>query len=858
MVTEKFDVSGMSCSACSNHVEKAVGKLNGVENVSVSLLSNAMTVAYDDGILSPSGIIGAVRSAGYDATPLSRPDKASVLAASADRAGEELNAMKRRLWISIAFSLPLFYLSMGHMLGLPIPAIFIGGENALIMAFSQLMLTLPVVIVNSIYYKNGFGSLWRGAPIMDSLIAIGSSAAVVYGIFAIYQIGWGLGHMDMPRVQEYAHNLYFESAAIILTLVTLGKFFETRARGRTSDAISRLLQLLPPVALVIREGQEIEISLEELRVGDLIAVKPGSSIPVDGIVQAGHSWVDESAITGESIPVEKLPGDRVIGATINQSGYLQISASKVGDDTTLAQIIHLVDAAAASKAPISQLADRISNIFVPVVIAIALIATAVWLLLGYPVDFALSIGIAVLVISCPCALGLATPTAIMVGTGRGAENGILIKSAVALEAARDVDMAVLDKTGTITEGTPTLSDIIPAPGISEEKLLQWAASLERNSEHPLGTAIGAAAESRQLDFLPTYDFSTIPGQGISAVVEGQRISGGNHRLLQNMGLLTPAGEAQSAALADDGKTPLYFCNEHQVLGVLALTDRIRAGSPEAIQALQQMGITVMILSGDRQQTVTAISQALGVAESHGELLPGEKADLIHHMQQQGHKVVMVGDGINDAPALTQADLGIAIGAGTDIAIESADIVLMRGDLTDAVSAIQLSRAVMRNIRQNLFWALFYNSLGIPLAAGLLYTIFGLKLSPMFAAAAMSASSLTVVGNALRLKLWKPRPPQMINLGHQPLTLESPELKGKAESLMKGVLEMDKQLIIDGMTCMHCSGRVEKALNAVEGVEAEVHLESNTAFLHLNQPVSDQQLINAVSEAGYTVVKVVAE
>ena len=839
---QKFDVTGMTCSACSAHVEKSVKKLDGVKDVSVSLLQNSMQVEFDEHALTETQIVKAVEDAGYGAFAQGRSEKKQkeekVSAAKA-----EAKNMKMRLVVSFAFLIPLMYLSMGHMAGWPLPHIFHGTENALIFAFTQLLLTTPILIVNRKYFTVGFKTLFKGAPNMDSLIAIGSSAAVVYGIVAIYAIGYGLGHGNLALVDQYAMDLYFESAGMILALITLGKFLEARSKGKTSDAIEKLMNLAPKMATVLRDGQELEIPVEEVSVGEEIIVRPGQSIPVDGVILEGNGAVDESALTGESLPVEKGIGDKVTGATINKSGYFHMKATKVGQDTALAQIIRLVEEASSSKAPIAKLADKVSGVFVPVVITIAVVAAAVWLIAGYPFDFALSIGISVLVISCPCALGLATPTAIMVGTGKGAENGILIKSAESLETAHLVNTVVLDKTGTVTEGKPKVTDLIPCDGERQEQLLRIAASAEKMSEHPLAVAIVEKAQESQLELYPVEGLEATAGQGITCTMQGKRILAGNLKMMQQAGIPLEGLDKQADQLAQQGKTPLYFALDGKLLGIIGVADVVKKTSRQAILELEKMGIDVVMLTGDNQRTAQAIQKQLGLTHVVAEVLPQDKESEIQKLQKQGKKVAMIGDGINDAPALTRADVGIAIGAGTDVAIESADIVLMKSDLLDAVTAIQLSKAVIRNIKENLFWAFFYNSIGIPLAAGVFYSLLGWKLNPMFGAAAMSLSSVCVVSNALRLKLFRPK----FQVGN----IESVEKIEKK----KGGNFMKKELIVEGMSCGHCSARVEKALNEIDGVQAKVDLESKTASVTLSKEVSDQALIQAVTDAGYEVTAV---
>ena len=862
---QKFDVTGMSCASCSAHVEKSVSKVAGVQEVQVNLLTNSMTVVYDDSVTSSGEIVSAVEKAGYGACPIQRQASSqaysSLPVSREDPALKEQKEMKRRLIISLVFLIPLFYLSMGHMMGLPIPWFFQGEENALAFAFTQLLLCLPIALVNRHYFTGGFAALWHRSPNMDSLIGIGSAAALVYGVWAIYQIGFGLGHGDLHLVHEYSMDLYFESAGMILTLITVGKYLESRAKGKTSQAITKLINLAPKTAVRLTDGVEQEIPLEMVQAGDILAVKPGQSIPTDGRVAEGLSAVDESAITGESIPVEKQPGDPVTGGSINQSGYLKIEATKVGGDTTLAQIIHLVEEASSSKAPISKLADRVSGVFVPIVISIAVLAIIVWLLVGEPFSFALSIGISVLVISCPCALGLATPTAIMVGTGKGAENGILIKSAEALEVAHSVGAVVLDKTGTITEGKPHVTDLVDVGRVPN--LLQLAASLEKNSEHPLAAAIVAEAQKQNLSLLPVEDFVSEPGKGIRGRIKGKIYLAGNQKIIEENGVDIRALERPAARLAEEGKTPMFFAQDGQAIGIIAAADIIKPTSAQAVAEWKAMGIDVVMLTGDNERTAAAIQKQVGITRVVAQVMPQDKEKEVRAIQQSGKKVAMVGDGINDAPALTAADVGIAIGAGTDIAIESADIVLMKSDLMDAVTAIQLSKATLRNIKENLFWALFYNSLGIPLACGVFFFLLGWKLNPMFAAAAMSLSSVFVVSNALRLKFFRPKlsapAAGAVNekaskgIHVENLILPKPEeLQNQLENKEnKGEFAMTEKIMkIEGMACGHCSARVEKALNAIDGVSATVDLEAKTASITLTKPVDDQVLIKAVTDAGY--------
>ena len=856
MAKQKFNITGMTCSACSAHVEKAVNRLEGVKAASVNLLANSMTAEFDEEVLSAQDIIQAVIQSGYGA---SLPEKAGTKARETpkeDVMAQELAGMKRRMVWSFAFLIPLFYISMGHMMGAPLPAFLVGHENAVAFGLTQLLLTLPIMYLNDKYYKVGFKTLWNRAPNMDSLIAVGSAAAVVYGVFAIYQMGWGMGRGDMDLVAKYHMDLYFESAGMILTLITLGKFLETRSKGKTGEAISRLMDLAPKTATVVREGAEVEIPVEEVQVGDRVVVRPGQSIPVDGVIVEGQSAVDESALTGESLPVDKGPGDKVAAASINKSGFFTFEASRVGEDTTLAQMIRLVEEASASKAPIAKLADKVSGIFVPVVMGIALFAALAWLATGHTATQALTAGVAVLVISCPCALGLATPVAIMVGTGKGAENGILIKSAEALELLHTVDTVVLDKTGTLTQGKPVVTDIIPAPGNSEEGLLCTAFCLEGPSEHPLATAIVEEAERRDIPVTSVGGFTAVHGRGVRAELDKHTYIGGNRAMVEEAGINLGEWAAKADELAAQGKTPLYFGDEtdKKLLGIIAVADTPKPSSRAAVAAFKELGLEVVMLTGDNRRTAGAIGKELGVTQVMAEVLPQDKERKIAALQAEGKKVAMVGDGINDAPALARADVGLAIGAGTDVAIESADIVLMKSDLLDVAAAVELSRATIRNIKENLFWAFFYNSLGIPLAAGVFYAALGWQLNPMFAAAAMSLSSVTVVTNALRLRFFKSKfrsdtPAGPACNGTCPLELKDKPNQGGAKT-------MNKTMKIEGMMCAHCTGRVEKALSAIDGVTAvEMSLEGKSATLTLSKDVDNQVLTDAVTQAGYEVVSV---
>ena len=824
-MTEKFNVTGMTCSACSAHVEKSVKKLNGVKSVNVNLLQNNMHVDFDETAVSVDDIINAVVSGGYGASVAGKEQEKKD-----NKIDNEISNMKFRLIVSLVCLVPLMYISMGHMWGWPFLNVFHGAENGITFALTQMLLMLPIMYVNRKYYITGFKTLFHGAPNMDSLIAIGSGAAFTYGIIAIYCIGYGLGHGDKEFAHSYMMNLYFESAAMILALITLGKFLESRAKGKTSQAIEKLIDLSPKTAVVIRDGKEVTVGVDDVQIGEIVAVKAGQSVPLDGVIVEGNGAIDESAITGESIAVEKNVGDKVIGATINKSGYFKFKVEKVGEDTALSQIIHLVEEASASKAPIAKLADKVSGIFVPVVISIAVITIIVWLLLGKGVSFALSMGISVLVISCPCALGLATPTAIMVGTGKGAQYGILTKSAESLETAHQVDTVVLDKTGTITEGKPSVTDIAPV-GISDKELLQIAASIEYLSEHPLAKAIVEKADG--LEFSDVADFEQIVGQGVKGNVDGKKVLAGNYKMMRENNIEVSEDEI----FANDGKTSLYFAVDNKFVGIIAVADTIKETSRQAIEDMRNMGLDVIMLTGDNAVTANAIKNKLPLSSAVAEVLPSDKEEVVRKLQQSGHKVAMVGDGINDAPALTRADVGIAIGAGTDIAIESADIVLMKSNLQDVVTSIELSHSVIKNIKENLFWAFFYNALGIPIAAGVLYGIAGLKLNPMIAALAMSFSSVFVVSNALRLRFFK----QKCN--------NIKTVKNEKENIT-----MTKTIKINGMMCSHCTGRVGEVLNAIDGVSAEVSLDNGgQAVVTLAKDVSDDVLKKAVVDAGYEVV-----
>ncbi len=956
---ERYHVTGMSCSACSSHVEKAVNKLENVEKASVNLLTETMDVTYDETKITSAEIIDAVVKAGYGASVMTEGSaagaggqNASAGAGSAGRSAtdgkQELQqkldadarAMKWRLGISVGFLIPLMYVSMHHMLkewfGIPVPAFIVntmhGNANAMNFALTQFLLLLPILYVNRKFFSVGFKTLAHRSPNMDSLIALGSGAALVYGIFAMYRISYGLGYGDMAVVEHYSHDLYFESSGTILTLITVGKYLESRSKGKTSEAITKLMNLAPKVAILVTEdGQEKEVPTESLQKGDIFLVKPGSLVPVDGIVLEGNSSVDEAAITGESVPVEKQAGDHVVSATVNKAGFLKCRADRVGDDTTLAQIIHLVEEASASKAPIAQLADKVAGVFVPTVMTISLITLVVWLLNGATAEFAISTAIAVLVISCPCALGLATPVAIMVGTGVGAGNGILIKTGEALQQAKEIDTVVLDKTGTITSGKLKVEEVggyqsdFPA-----DAMMQIAAALEKKSEHPLAEAVVEYAESFRLTIPEIVDFEATFGRGVEGALAadfhaekvakkdgptavfyagkrdstadvpensgkiaeqnpatgiarsdadsvtfpaGTKFYVGNLAFLQEKNITLPQGAAEGLnRMADEGMTPLLVAQEGRFLGIIGVSDTVKATSYEAINAWEKMGVRVIMLTGDNRRTAEAVRQKLGISEVVAEVLPQDKEKKVSELKAQGHKVAMIGDGINDAPALAAADVGMAIGAGTDVAMESADIILMKNDLRDAVTAMKLSRAVIRNIKENLFWAFFYNCIGIPLAAGVLYPAFQIRLNPMFGAAAMSLSSIFVVGNALRLRGFKS--------GFTPLKKEAPEVTRKEIEITHAAAEgeqcilktpaeqnnrqdvkqekertntMTKVISIEGMMCNHCTGTVQKALEAVEGVKAvTMSLEQKNATVELASDVADEVLTKAVVDAGYEV------
>lgn len=836
MKKQKFDITGMTCSACSSSVERHVNKVAGVDKVTVNLLANSMEVEFDEGVTSNEQISQSVEKAGYGATLHTKSELGGISSFEKDA-----RKLKFRFIVSLIFTLPVFYLAMGPMMGLPGPSGLLGMNNALRMAWVQLLLVVPVVVVNFKYYRSGTKALFRGSPNMDSLIAVGTGAALIYGGFVMVQIRRGLDLGDMELLKYYAHDFYFESVAVILTLITLGKFLESRAKGKTSEAIKALVDLAPKMAVVIRGGQEQEIPVEDVVLGDHILVKPGRKMPVDGRVIKGSTSVDESMLTGESLPVVKKEGDAVIGASINKTGAITIEATGIGENTALSRIIKLVEEAQSSKAPIAKLADKISGIFVPTVLIIALVTVIIWLLAGQTFTFALSVGIAVLVISCPCALGLATPTAIMVGTGKGASNGILIKDGEALETTHQVNTIVLDKTGTITEGKPKVTDVVSFGEMDEEGLLMLTASAERKSDHPLGEAMIQEAELRGLTLREFDRYEEVVGHGLQAVYEEGALLIGNKKLMKEEGVHLEHALAKSDELAGQGKTPIFVALNEQLVGIIAVADVVKESSAKAIKALKSMGMEVIMLTGDNVKTADAIRKEVGINKAIAEVLPEDKSSVVKELQEAGKKVAMVGDGINDAPALAMADVGIAIGSGTDVAIESADVVLMRSDLFDVVRAVELSKATIRNIRQNLFWAFFYNVLGIPLAAGMFYVLFQVKLNPEFAAAAMGLSSVTVVSNALRLKRFKGSKIENVSFSKED-RIEDGEVSSYAEQHPKKaspakVLKGNsgpiktKKIGINGMSCMKCAGRVTAILEEISGVmEAQVNLEEKYAII----------------------------
>ena len=837
----QYTVTGMSCAACSSRVEKAVSKVPGVTSCSVSLLTNSMGV---EGTASDEEIIAAVREAGYDAAPKGGETSRGAAEGAEDEALKDLEtpALKRRLIASLGFLAVLMYLSMGHMMwGWPLPSYL--GDNHVAMGLAQLLLTVAVMVVNQKFFISGFKSLWHRAPNMDTLVALGSAAAFVYSTAALFAMTAAQARGDAAGVMAYMHEFWFEAAAMILALITVGKMLEARSKGRTTDALKGLMKLAPKTAVLLKDGVETSVPIEQVKKGDIFVVRPGENIPVDGVVLEGGGAVNESALTGESIPVDKAPGDRVSAATLNQSGFIKCEATRVGEDTTLSQIIQMVSDAAATKAPIAKIADRVSGVFVPVVIGISAVTTAAWLLAGESVGFALARGISVLVISCPCALGLATPVAIMVGNGMGAKNGILFKNAASLEEAGKVRIVALDKTGTITSGEPKVTDIIPAPGYGEDELLRLAAALEQKSEHPLARAVLRETGERKIAAAEVSDFRALPGNGLAATLDGSALLGGNYNFISRQAAVSGEMKAQSERLAEEGKTPLFFSKDGALAGIIAVADTIKEESARAVGELKNMGIHVVMLTGDNERTARAIGGEAGVDEVIAGVLPDGKESVIRRLKEKG-AVAMVGDGINDAPALTRADIGIAIGAGTDVAIDAADIVLMKSRLTDVPAAIRLSRATLRNIHENLFWAFIYNIIGIPLAAGIFISLLGWKLNPMFGAAAMSLSSFCVVTNALRLnffKMYDAGKDKKINTDHK---------KSKER------ITMEKTIKIEGMMCGHCEATVRKALEALPQVEAaNVDHTAGTAVVTLKDDVEDEVLKKAVEDKDYKVVSI---
>ena len=835
---EQYTVTGMSCAACSARVEKAVSAVPGVTSCSVSLLTNSMGV---EGTASAEAVISAVQAAGYGASLKGAPSAPTAAAQEDALADRETPALKRRLIASLGFLLALMYVSMGHMMwGWPLPACL--ADNHVAMGLLQMLLTIAVMVINQKFFINGFRSLLHGAPNMDTLVALGAAASFGYSTYALFAMTGAQVRGDAAAVMQYMHEFYFESAAMILALITVGKMLEARSKGKTTDALRSLMKLAPQTATLVRGGQEIAVPIAQVRRGDVFVVRPGESIPVDGVVLEGESAVNESALTGESIPVDKAVGDSVSAATTNQSGFLRCEATRVGEDTTLSQIIKMVSDAAATKAPIAKVADRVSGVFVPTVIALAILTTAVWLLCGQSIGFALARGISVLVISCPCALGLATPVAIMVGNGLGAKNGILFKTAVSLEETGKTEIVALDKTGTITQGEPRVTDVLPAEGMTQGALLSLAAALEQRSEHPLARAVMMRAEEDGLTAAPVGDFRALPGNGLTATLSGETLLGGSLSFVSSQVDVPRSIRQKAEALAEEGKTPLLFAQAGRLAGVIAVADVIKADSPAAIAALRNMGIRVVMLTGDNEKTARAIGRLAGVDEVIAGVLPEGKESVIRRLQAQG-RVAMVGDGINDAPALTRADIGIAIGAGTDVAIDAADVVLMKSRLSDVPAAIRLSRATLRNIHENLFWAFFYNVIGIPLAAGVWIPLFGWTLNPMFGAAAMSLSSFCVVSNALRLNLFK-------------LHDAGKDKKINRHSKHKEETTMVKTMKIEGMMCGHCEAAVKKALEAIDGVaSAEVSHTDGTAVVTLSKPVENAALRKAVEDKDYTVTDI---
>ncbi len=835
----KFDVTGMTCSACQAHVEKAVRNINGVKSVNVNLLQNFMQVELDENITDALQIVSAVEYAGYGAS-----ESGAKSAEKTYDNSDELEKMKKRLIYSVCFLVPLFYICMGHMIGLPVPSILSGHENMMIFALTQLLFTVPIIALNFHFFRNGFKNLIHRSPNMDSLIALGASAAFVYSLYGTYMTAYFMGRNEFGTAHGYMMNLYYESCGMILTLITVGKYLEEKSKRKTSDAVGKLVSLAPKTAIVIRDGKETEIPASDIAIGDIFILKAGASVPCDSTVIEGSCSVDQSALTGESIPVEKNIGDTLMSASVSTGGFVKCRCDRAEKDSTLSQIISLVEEASASKAPIARLADKISGVFVPVVIGIAVVSAILWIVITNDFSMALKSAISVLVISCPCSLGLATPTAIMVGTGKGAQNGILIKSAESLETAHHISTVVLDKTGTCTEGKPSVKEII-LNEITEDEFLTLIGSLEKNSSHPLAKAVIEYCSEKNIDFKSCTDYTETAGGGISGKVNGKSIIVGNRRIMEQNKIDISDLVSEAEKMAEDGEIPLYIAVDGRIAGIISLADRIKATSGEAISLFKSINIKTVMLTGDNVKTAQAIASQLDIDEIHAELLPKDKTSIIKKLQENGERVAMIGDGINDAPALASADIGIAVGAGQDIALESADIVLMKSDLRDAAESIRLSRATIRNIKQNLFWALFYNALGIPLAAGLFYPVLHWQLNPMFGAAAMSLSSVCVVTNALRLNFFKTQKSSIEEIKIEPNKVI--ENHGKEVNLMK------KTMKIEGMMCSHCTGMVTKVLNAIDGVSAKVSLDDKCAYIEISKEVSDEILIKAVTDAGYDVI-----
>lgn len=836
MKKEKYDVMGMSCAACQAHVEKAAAKVKGVKSASVNLLQNSMVCEYDENITNSSEIIKAVKDAGYGASI-----KGEKKSDDENSINNVASSMKKRLWWSVGFLVPLFYICMGHMVNIPIPSILSGHKNMMIFALTQLLLTIPIIAINFHYFRNGFKNLVKRSPNMDSLIALGASAAFIYSLYGTFCMAYYMGRNQLDTAHGYMMNLYYESCGMILTLITVGKYLEMRSKGKTSDAVKKLMDLAPKTALVERDGTEVEIPVNEISVGDIIILKAGSSVPCDAVITEGNCTVDQSALTGESIPVDKQTGDHIMSGSVSSSGYVKAKCEKTQQESALAKIISLVEEASGSKAPIARLADKISAVFVPVVITIAVLSTIIWLIAGKEFSFALTMGISVLVISCPCALGLATPTAIMVGTGKGAQNGVLFKSAEALENTHTIKTVILDKTGTCTEGKPEIANI-HTDTTDTTSLLEYAYAVESRSSHPLAKAITRYCEQKNIKLKNVDNYSETVGGGITGIVDGKNVSIGNKRLMQMLSVDVSSLEDKANMISEAGSIGLYICVDKKVKGLFEISDPVKPTSADAIAELNRMGIETVMLTGDSEKTAKAIQKKLGISKVKAQLLPEDKVSVIKEYQSKGIKTAMIGDGINDAPALATADVGIAIGAGQDITIESADVVLMKSDLQDAVTALKLSKATIKNIRENLFWALIYNTIGIPLAAGVFYNLLGWQLNPMFGAAAMSLSSFCVVSNALRLNMFKAQKTKQ-NLSENNNNIKTEDNK------------MKKTIKIKGMMCSHCTGTVSKVLNSIDGVSAEVSLDDKCAYVTLDKDVADDVLKKAVTDAGYEVVNI---